>query len=282
MTPEDRTNDEQERVRRLLGASGAREDMPAEVRARLDDVLAGLVAERDAAGRPTEDTAEDSAGDTDGDTDPVAGTPVLLPVSLPVSLAARRRRRWPRVLVAAAAVSALAYGAGTIGLSSMTGTGADSMGSADSAGKATQESGPGGNASAPLKREPRMGGEQTDRADRVTGGTPSGSRRRTGEAGILPRLRSQTLRRDVRAVAASASRSRLDGTFDGYLAQDRLAVRGCVSPKEAKGDRVYAVRLDGMRATLVLHPPGAGSREADLYSCDEASEPVASTTVPAS
>lgn len=91
MTPEQQDS-EQQTVRRLLAAAGrTTEPLPGEVGARLDDLLSGLVAERD---QP-------------GDAAPVPYA----------DLGARRRRRWAQVLVAAAAVSVVAVGVGNLSTS---------------------------------------------------------------------------------------------------------------------------------------------------------------------
>ena len=87
MTPE-----QEEQVRRALASAPPESAMPPEVAARLDAALAGLVAERSARPDHEQDTGPEPAA--------------------AVALEERRRRRWPRVLVAAASVSLLAYGAG--------------------------------------------------------------------------------------------------------------------------------------------------------------------------
>lgn len=76
MTPDD---PQEEAVRRLLASEATPEPLPPEVGARLDDVLAGLVAER--------------------------SHPVVTPL---------RRRRWPQVLVAAAGITLFGYVGATL------------------------------------------------------------------------------------------------------------------------------------------------------------------------
>jgi hypothetical protein len=89
----DRGPSEEEAVRRLLAAAGRTpEPLPDDVGTRLDDVLAGLVAER--RGEPGPEPQAEPA--------PVA------------DLAARRRRRWAPALVAAATVSVVALGVSTV------------------------------------------------------------------------------------------------------------------------------------------------------------------------
>jgi hypothetical protein len=97
------TPEQEEEVRRALAAAagaerGERRDapVPPQVAARLDAVLADLVAERSAAAdRPDE-------------------------------LADRRARRWPQVLVAAAAVAAIALTGGVVALNAAGGGGESS------------------------------------------------------------------------------------------------------------------------------------------------------------
>lgn len=94
MTPE-----QEEQVRRALGAVARAEDgpetqgLPPDVAERLDDVLHELVTER--AGRSDRPTVPGPAAGAD-------------------ELAARRHRRWPTVLVAAAAVAVIAAAGGAV------------------------------------------------------------------------------------------------------------------------------------------------------------------------
>lgn len=94
MTPE-----QEEQVRRALGAVARAEDgpetqgLPPDVAERLDDVLHELVTDR--AGRSDRPTVPGPAAGAD-------------------ELAARRHRRWPTVLVAAAAVAVIAAAGGAV------------------------------------------------------------------------------------------------------------------------------------------------------------------------
>lgn len=100
-------------VRALLAESAGTAPTPPDVAARLDDALAGLVAERE---RPHADGA-------------VVGA---------TELGSRRARSWPRLLVAAAAVSVLGLGIGN--LDDLTGAGAGDAASTESAaGGAAEE-----------------------------------------------------------------------------------------------------------------------------------------------
>ena len=161
-------------------------------------------------------------------------------------LARRRRRRWPDVLVAAAAVVVIA-GAGAAVVTS----GGTTSGSAGSGSRA--ESAPG--------------------ADRDTagGGPRPSARALTADGSALPRLRTASLRADLRRLAAG---SPLTGPAD---ATGRVA---CARPVLRDDERLVAVRLDGRRATLVLGPAADGVREARIYSCGDGSTTVARASVP--
>jgi hypothetical protein len=237
-TPEDSsTPDEEAEVSRLLAATFPRDAddaVPADVAARLDDVLAGLVAER--AEHPAS-----AAGDA-------------APVS---ELTERRRRRWPALLVAAAAVSVVGLGVGNV-LGGSSGQ-MESAVTADSGGHADSEAVEPGDAAAPGTLSERQAPQDT--ADKVTASAD------------VPRLRSDSLAVDVQQAAdfaLTAERSRV------------LTLRGsCVQPGVGEGDEWLAVRLDGERAVLVLRAADQGRRTAEVFVCDGDDVADASTSVEA-
>jgi hypothetical protein len=221
---------------------------------RLDATLADLATERTSAASPT-------SGD---------------------ELAARRRRRVTAGLVAAASVAVIAVGLGT--MADLTGSGSDSAQS----GGAVSDTG----AAAPeaATREDSDGG-----ADLGTlGAVPDGV---LLLAGVRQDIASESLDRDVARVAAQApaATSRQGVTGDGAGTDDadgptggpgearrRLATLApCDVPAAAAGDVVAPVRLDGEPATLVLRAGSDGTREAQIYACDDAAALLASTAVPA-
>ncbi len=119
MTPEDLdpqhvdeplSPEDEETVRRLLVAAGGKVTLPEDVATHLDEVLAGLQAERDGT----------------------ASTHVT-------DLTARRRRRWPTVLVAAAAVAVVGVGVGNV--MDNTSGGGDAASESTDAGASTQGEG---------------------------------------------------------------------------------------------------------------------------------------------
>ena len=259
MTPE-----QEEQVRRVLASAPAEGPMPPEVAARLDAALAELVAHRS----PAEQDPE-AAGP-----DPEQGGEV-------VSLEERRRRRWPKVLVAAASVSVLAYGVGVVSGGIGGGSAEMSTATSDSAGADSDNGAAGGRAeseeeAAPLPAE--RGGAPTDSAV---------LREQLLSADVVS-LRAATLRRDVaRVVDAGAVFSTDDapkdertdaGELTGLL--DRVASR-CEVPALGSGDRLSPARLDGRAATLVVRAPTDGTRVAEVYSCGDGTRLLAETRIPA-
>lgn len=243
MTPE-----QEEQVRRALAAAG-RDDqpMPPEVAARLDDVLAGLVSEQ-AAGQAAEPGAETGA-------EPGAEPPRHDEV------AAARRRRRVRVLLAAAVVCLVALG-GT----ALVRRGPVSGEASSSGGQA---------AAPPQTRQPTP-----DTGSSAGSGSGSAA---AGAAVALPRLHTGTLATDVeRLLAGGPSAFTVRPQPPGAAPSTGHApsqTKECARPPARAGDRLVAVRLDGRPATLRLGPAVNGTRVAQVYSCDGASTPVASTRV---
>lgn len=243
MTPE-----QEEQVRRVLGSLPPEGPVPPEVADRLDATLAGLVAERG-----PEHTGSSGTGD---------------------ELAARRRRRRLATgLVAAASVAVLGIGLGTV-----ADMGADIGGGSDSAlsGEAASDADAGGDAAGPevAPRESTEGGSET-----LPGGVQylAGGRRNVSSA---------TLDRDVARVAALAPVTTSgEGVTSNRVApdgrrSDLAAIAPCAVPATEPGDLVAPVRLDGDPATLVLRRAIDGTREAQIYACDDAGALLASTAVP--
>lgn len=232
------TPEQEDSVARLLADAAGPVPMPADVAARLDDVLAGLVAER--------------SGSTDRATTPPGGDRVD-------ELArARARRRWPRVLLAAAAVVVGGYTVGTVATDGLLGGSTDS---ADS-GAASDSS---------MAQEDSLGGDElqgTDQDDGAAAGdleaAPEAFDRGAMKLLRTVRLRPDTLERDVRralrlldaAPAASLSRQ---GT--------ELADSACPGPPLGKRDRALQVRYDGEPAVLVAGPERGGAVAATVHSC---------------
>lgn len=235
-------------VARLLAAAGGPVEVPADVAARLDDVLADLVQERGLG-----------AGSAD-DVDPGPGAPA------PVTELASRRRRWPRLLVAAAAVSVLGLGAGELlGDESQA---ERSVATADSTADSAPEVAPApSTAGSPLPGAPLAA-----QSDGPTGA--EAARDEAATASQVPRLRRESLTADLERVAAFAAR----GTVEDQRARADTA---CVRPRLASGDQVLVVRLDGAPAVLVMRAPEGGRRTAVVFTCDDAETPAVETTIDA-
>lgn len=236
---------EEQRVRRLLAEARHDQAIPPAVAARLDDVLAGLGADADAASpRPSQ----------------AAPAPV-------VDLAARRRRRRvTQVLVAAAAVTVI----GVTGPQLLNGAGdmmtADSE-SATSAGGASVEdqveSAPQSNLSGD------SGGGDGDGTARAQS-PPYLARLRVHMAEdtfLRKALRLQS--ESVAALKADPSASELDLLDLGLCRGDALWGPG----------RRVAVTYDGDDGVLIYRKPSSGTQRVDLFLCGQ-DAPARSTALP--
>jgi hypothetical protein len=226
-------------VRRLLAAaSRPTPPVPDDVAARLDARLAELTADR------TPDLTGDPGGEPDGE-----------PVGVPGagrSAAATRRRRWPQLLVAAAAVSVLGLGVGDLLGGSQVSE------DASQAGATAEHERPGAAADRADDPPPVAGTLREDSA-----GSPAG----------MPhaRLRTATLAADVQRVE----------DFDLAIPArpDARNRDVCVPPPTIRGTAWLPVRLDGKPALLVLGVPDDGRRPAEVFTCDNDETPAAATTV---
>lgn len=217
-----------------LLAAAAPTTLPKTVADRLDRTLAELAAERAA-------------------TDPGAGT-----ARRPRALAARPGggrgwpRRWPQLLVAAAAVSVLGLGLGNLA-GDLTGGQAEQATSADDAAR-------GADAGLGAPQEGRQGASAAGSAEALRS-DGSGPRLRTGSLALdLQRIEDFGV---AVPVASSATRW----------------ARACVQPQTGPRDEWTPARLDGSPAVVVLRAAEGGRRTADVFTCDDARTPAASTTV---
>lgn len=262
MTADERdlTPEEEAELSRLLADAGGPVPTPPEVVARLDDVLAGLVEER--------------AADPIDSSDPTVPAVRAVPGG-PVSLdAERRRRRWPKVLLAAAAVAAGGYGLGAaLTGTTMSGDG-DSALSADesAAGGSTSGGSDAGGAEDGQAMESAPGGGA---AGRLLTEAPANASALRGGA---PRIRSDRLAEDVVRVLGEAE-DEVAGD-DATNPEDTL-LRGataCIPSRLGPRDTWYLVRYDARRAALVTTPPEGGTVRAVVVGC--AGERLAAVTVP--
>ena len=207
------TADEELAVTRMLAEAAGPESMPDEVAARLQEVLDDLEAER-------------SAGTGEG------ATP-------------QRARRWPRALLAAAAVLLVGYGVGSVASHmSLSGSGADSTADSSVAGSATSEEAP---------EAVAVG---------LDGGGGATDRQLGAELGrIPPHLRSERLdvgvRRALRVLDAQQA--------DGALFSDRSTA--CRPPSPVERSDWLLVRYDGRPAVLVRRSAAADLVEVTVYAC---------------
>ena len=248
LTPEDPlTPEEEATVARMLAEAGGPIRMPDDVVAHLDGVLADLEQEQ-------------STG---------TGADVV---------ELRARRRWPRVLLAAAAVVVGGYAVGTVATQgSLSGSdegmsaGADS-GDAREDSKQNDRSG----AAESLKEEPNAlsvpGATQDDGGEGAGQGADEGG----SDTMVLRsiRLRSDSLetgvRRALRVLDTTPRRTTLAQDYDRRDAP-------CPVPDLGRRDRSLPVRYDGEPAVLVAGPERRGTVEVTVWSC--AGDELAATLV---
>ena len=208
----------EDEVARLLAEAAGPEPIPGDVAARLDDVLAGLVAERS----------------------PARAHPGAVPLAA--------RRRWPRMLLAAAAVVVGGYAVGSVAVQG-TLSGSDSGDSSAASDGGAQDS---------LLVEDDGAG-----ADADTEAAPEALEDTPPQRMSAPvRLQPETLRRDARRAldvldALPAASTSGDATLDGSCRPPRLRPR----------ERALPVRYDGGRAVLVAGPVRAGTVDVTVHSC---------------
>lgn len=242
---------ESEAVRRLLAEARTDAPMPDEVRSRLDDVLAGLVAERAAGDQPDTEPAPDDR-------------------PAPVVQLQLRRRRWAQALVAAAAVTVV--GVATTQLvgddrgQDDAGTTAENEPAAsalDDRRGAAEDSAPGD-----------TGGEDQPAAPLSPGAVGS-----QGDPGLdgLEQYDLGTLR-ELSAFVRDGDTSLLTNELDSSLSRTTdNAFRslgpltgsdvGCGPYYEVDGGRWYAARWQGNLALLLAFPAMDGVRRVEIYDC---------------
>jgi hypothetical protein len=237
------TPEQEERVRRALRAAARADEpvrMPPEVADRLDEVLADLAG--------TEQQVAATAEHVGATEDEVA---------------ARRGRRWPRGLVAAAGVAIIAVAGAAVATDGFGLGGTPDSHSAGTAASSKAESASPSTSPPTSQHSPSTGGVRSLKSDGA---------RRDG----VPVLHSSTLAADVLAVLRAEHASI---TGRAPRASDEAPV-GCARPFTGRGASLFVVRLDGRPATLVVSPARGGRREARVYSCAGAGNRLASVSVP--
>lgn len=236
------TPQQQEAVRRLLAESSHREPLPPEVAARLDGVLAGLVAEGPRA------------------IDPPPPAPHQAVV---VDLGARRRRRVVSLLGAAAAVVVVG-----VGVTQVVDTSSGGDSSADSSAADAPE------AAADAEAE---AAEPSKSAQEAAPGVPPPAGAADMPASVPPisadSFGDAVLGLRPAAVVQSSDRVSLSG---GQLTSAPMFV--CDATSWGDG-LLLAVRYAGNPAVLAYRPPVGDTQVVDLLQCGTA-EVVRSTTIP--
>ena len=222
-------------VAKLLAEAGGPVAMPPDVEARLRAVLDELATER---------TPDDTS-----DVTPLA-----------------TRRRWPRVLLAAAAVLVGGYGVGTLAVQGTLSGSEDAMSAADSAGA--------GSAEALADRESDQDSGALDSGPDEQGLGPE--KKRDGRVHVsgstagyladgLVRIRSDRLDVGVQRALRVLDRTEKLAELD---AADRGESRTCGPPGVDLEDESLQVRYDRQPAVLVVEELGAGLVEVTVYSCN--------------
>lgn len=236
--------EEEAAVSRILADAAGPLPVPDDVALRLDDLLSDLVAER-----------ADDPGDPGDPDDP--------------DELAQRRRRWPRMLLAAAAVVVVGYG-----VASVTGEGSVS-GSGDASRTAQSDSVTAGKArgSAAADSSSAGTGQEYDARQRPSAASaPEGNGGTASLGRFPPRLRSERLDVGVRRALRY-----LDADATGGLLLDDVEGAQCDTPDLAPGERFLPVLYDGTPAALVARTAHDGATEVTVRSCDGA--PLARTTI---
>jgi hypothetical protein len=234
---DDLTPEEDREVSRLLADAATPTALPPDVAARLDDQLAGLVAERVRDRQPRADL-------------PGPGDVATLPGP------AQRRRRWPRVLVAAAAVAVVGYAGSTLGW--------EPSPDADQAVRGAEDAG----AVAESQADTGGGVLEAPGADRAPGSGQAESQapRSTREAPVPAGV--------PLGVLADVLTGR-DARLDAHSGPGRTAGTDCATPELGPGDRSEVLGPAGRRVVLVHRAAAAGAPAVvTVYACGQPHIPL--------
>lgn len=230
MSERELTPDEEAEISRLLADAASPEPMPAEVSARLDEVLAGLVTDREAA------------------------APVV-----PL-----KSRRWPQVLVAAAAVSL----AGFVGANFIE---QRSLGGADMSTASPEAA---GGEEGSYDNGASRGTDGSDGTDGTEAGEPSIVVPQDGVAppGPTPDLTAGQRLSSLKSLSQLLSRS----TMDLYQPDSAFAAARCTRPQR----QAYAYEVDlasARRAVVMVQRVNASAAKVYVYPCGQSVVPVAAS-----
>lgn len=266
-----------ERVRELLADAGRdprATSTPPDVAARLEDVLAGLVAERDAAA--PESAPSPVAASQATPEPPVTPESPVTPAA-PVTLASRRRQWSPRLAVAAAAVIVTGVGGIAVANFDLLG-GSDALTSEDaSAGGARTEAE--SDAGSDPGSDPGASAPSTLPSEKGT--APDAGQRSLAEVS-LPRVRSSSYAADVEALLEDLVAPSREGTDAGPGTEEpgdtSLAPLNpaCPGPtgdpagdtdRDPDGVQRLAVLYDGQLTALLAFPPSSGQQRVEAWTC---------------
>lgn len=244
--------EEHAQVRRLLAAAARATPAapaPPEVVSRLDAALAELQATEHPSGAPDD------------------------------QLTRRRRRRWPQVLAAAAALVVVGAGVGTLG-GVLDGGFVGSGDSSSTTASGPEESRSGGgaglgpSASAPTEARTFQAPEGTPQTQ------PPGQQllieRPTSR---LPRMQLGSARADAQRIYERVVLTQGEQGAPSPPSSTGAPAARCSLPPVEAGETLVAVRFGASRASLLVGPPHAGRRDADVYTCADPGTPVLATTV---
>jgi hypothetical protein len=226
------TPEEEAEVARLLSEAGGPVRMPDDVAARLGGVLAELQGERS-----TETESQ------------------------VVELHARRR--WPKVLLAAAAVVIGGYAVGTAATEGTLSGSEDSL-SAGDGGAAGEDTAAADQESGDAALDDPAGADESAGKDRAKLSVPEAAGERSSDDMALRtvRLRSDRLEAGVRRALEV-----LDTSPAAGLSLDLEADPACPPPPLGKRERFLPVRYDGGAAVLVVAPERRDTVEVTVWSC---------------
>jgi hypothetical protein len=263
------TSEQEAAVRRLLAEARHDAPVPADVAARLDEVLDGLVADEGVDDLEVFESDTSQAGGS-GSVTQLAGV-------------RRRRRNAGRLLLAAAAVVVGGVAVGqSVGDSGLSGGDAADQGTAlseaprDGGDNADQDAGGGeGEATVPEAAEPVAPDEQAT--------TTSGQAYLLDKLAAPLELSSDTFAADVRrelARTAAERRHAASSNFDGVTAYAQANPDFMCSTGAYGEGATLPAYYDAEEAVLVLRRPQAGLQRVDLLTCGTA-VPLDSVELPA-
>ena len=248
--------DQDARIRALLadlGTAPGETSMPPEVAARLDETLAELVAEREAA----EDAPSEEASHSN-----------VVPI----------RRRWA-TRAAAAAAAVIVVGAGGVAVANLGVFGGNAANDSTAGAGSSTSKAESLDSSATAPR--RHSGRPVDR--------PCRGRRTRPQRSFLRRRRDPLAARPRgEPGGAGGHRGQPNSSEDREAQQDAggnyLRKSGCPGPAVTDGALATPVRYDAKVAVLLVHPASGGARLVDVWTCsgdrklDSASVPVSDPT----